>query len=94
VAAETVQEPFMDSSNFRKRVLHKLAEVLDLPKLTFQVIRRTISILGKTKGHVKNIQGMMRHSKASTTTDGHCRYAAPVQRLERPLLREGDFCIN
>ena len=25
--------------------------------------------LGKTKGHVKDMQGMMRHSKASTTTD-------------------------
>jgi integrase len=61
--------PFMDSSNFRKRVLHKLAEELELPKLTFQVIRRTIATLGKTKGHVKDIQGMMRHSKASTTTD-------------------------
>ncbi len=59
----------MDSSNFRKRVLHKLAEELGLPKLTFQVIRRTIATLGKTKGHVKDIQGMMRHSKASTTTD-------------------------
>jgi hypothetical protein len=59
----------MDSSNFRKRVLHKLAEELELPKLTFQVIRRTIATLGKTKGHVKDIQGMLRHSKASTTTD-------------------------
>lgn len=59
----------MDSSNFRKRVLHKLADELELPKLTFQVIRRTIATLGKTKGHVKDIQGMMRHSRASTTTD-------------------------
>jgi hypothetical protein len=32
---------------------------LRLPKLTFQVIRRTIATLGKNKGHVKNIQGMM-----------------------------------
>jgi hypothetical protein len=29
-----------------------------LPKSTFQVIRRTIATLGKTKGHVKVIQGM------------------------------------
>ena len=47
----------MDSSNFRHRVLHKLTEELELPKLTFQVIRRTIATLGKTKGHVKDIQG-------------------------------------
>lgn len=55
----------MDSSNYRHRVLHKLAEELELPKLTFQVIRRTIATLAP--GHIKGIQGMMRHSKASTT---------------------------
>ena len=60
---------FMDSSNYRKRVLHKLAKDLGLPKLTFQVIRRTIATLAKDKGHVKDIQGMMRHSRVATTTD-------------------------
>jgi integrase len=70
----------MDSSNFRHRVLHTLAEELDLPKLTFQVIRRTIATLGKTKGHVKDIQGMMRHSKASTTTDVYMQSLEPEVR--------------
>jgi integrase len=60
---------FIDSSNYRKRVLHKLAKELGLPKLTFQVIRRTIASLAKDKGHVKDIQGMMRHSRLATTTD-------------------------
>jgi integrase len=60
---------FMDSSNYRKRVLHKLARELELPKLTFQVIRRTIATLAKDKGHVKDIQGMMRHSRLATTTE-------------------------
>lgn len=35
---------FMDSSNYRKRVLHRLAKQLNLPKLTFQVIRRTMQL--------------------------------------------------
>ncbi len=70
----------MDSGNFRHRVLHKLAVELDLPKLTFQVIRRTIATLGKTKGHVKDIQGMMRHSKASTTTDVYMQSLEPEVR--------------
>jgi integrase len=70
----------MDSSNYRHRVLHKLAEELDLPKLTFQVIRRTIATLGKTKGHVKDIQGLMRHSKASTTTDVYMQSLEPEVR--------------
>jgi integrase len=60
---------FMDTGNYRKRVLHKLAKELGLPKLTFQVIRRTIATLAKDKGHVKDIQGMMRHSRLATTTE-------------------------
>jgi hypothetical protein len=58
----------LDSSNYRHRVLHKLARELGLPKLTFQVIRRTITTLGKTKGHHKDIQGLMRHSRLATTS--------------------------
>lgn len=60
---------FMDTSNYRKRVLHRLAKDLRLPKLTFQVIRRTIATLAKDKGHVKDIQGMMRHTRLATTTE-------------------------
>jgi integrase len=67
----------MDPSNYRKRVLHKLADELELPKLNFKVIRRTIATLGKTKGHVKDIQGMMRHSKAATTTDVYMQSLEP-----------------
>jgi hypothetical protein len=59
----------MDSSNFRKRVLHKLAEELELPKLTFQVIRRMIATPARKKGDVKDLQGVMRHSRTATTTD-------------------------
>jgi integrase len=64
---------FMDSSNYRKRVLHKLVKELELPKLTFQVIRRTIATLAKDKGYVKDIQGMMRHSRLATTTEVYMR---------------------
>src|SRR5664280_386726 len=42
---------FMDTGNYRKRVLHKLARDLGLPKLTFQVIRRTIATAGAKEGH-------------------------------------------
>ncbi|MGB7554120.1 MAG: tyrosine-type recombinase/integrase [Candidatus Korobacteraceae bacterium] len=60
---------FMDTSNYRKRVLHKLAQDLGLPKLTFQVIRRTIATLAQKMGTVKDVQGLLRHSRAATTTD-------------------------
>jgi integrase len=59
----------MDTGNYRRRVLAKLAEALKLPKLTFQVIRRTIAMLAQKKGTVKDVQGVLRHSRMSTTTD-------------------------
>ena len=59
----------MTRYNYRKRVLHKLARDLKLPKLTFQVIRRTIATLAQKKGTVKDVQGLMRHSRTATTTD-------------------------
>ena len=62
----------MDTGNYRKRVLHKLARELELPKLTFQV-RRTIATLAQKKGTVKDVQGLLRHSCAATTTDVYCR---------------------
>lgn len=60
---------FVDTGNYRKRVLHRLAVDLELPKLTFQVIRRTIATLAQKKGTVKDVQGVLRHSRAATTTD-------------------------
>jgi len=38
-------------------------------KLTFHVIRRMIAISGKSKGHHKNIQGLMRHSRLAMTIE-------------------------
>jgi hypothetical protein len=40
-----------------------------LPKLTFQVIRRTIATVAQKKGTVKDVQGLLRHSRTATTTD-------------------------
>jgi integrase len=59
----------MDTGNYRKRILHKLARNLGLPKLTFQVIRRSIATLAQKKGTVKDVQGVLRHSRTATITD-------------------------
>ncbi|MBB5343773.1 hypothetical protein HDF10_001748 [Edaphobacter lichenicola] len=50
-------------------MFHKLARRLNLPKLTFQVIRRTVATLAQKKGTVKDVQGVLRHSRTATTTD-------------------------
>jgi integrase len=86
---------FLDTDNFRKRVLHKLARDLKLPKLTFQVIRRTIATLAQKKGTVKDVQGVMRHSRAATTTDVYMQeipesVQATVNSINRELRKSSD----
>jgi integrase len=49
--------------------MRKLRDDLNLPKLTFQVIPRTIATLGQKKGTPKDIQALLRHSRLATTTD-------------------------
>ncbi len=58
-----------DPNNYRKRVLGELRKKLNLPKLTFQAIRRTMATLSQTKGTVKDTQGVMLHARLPTTTD-------------------------
>jgi integrase len=57
----------LDPGNFRKRVLDKLAEELESPKLTFQVIRRTIATLAQELGSSEDVQSFMRHETTDTT---------------------------
>ena len=58
------------AQNYRRRALHQLAEILNLPNLTFQIIRRTIAIQpdDQTKGSVKATQGLLHHAHTPTTT--------------------------
>jgi integrase len=65
-----------------------LEKDLELPKLTFQVIRRTIATLAQKKGTVKDVQGLLRHSRAATTTDVY------MQEIpgERAGNRQRDEC--
>jgi len=57
---------FIDPQNYRKK-MRKLGKDLGLPKLTFQVIRRTIATLAQKKGTPKD--SVLRHSRLATTTD-------------------------
>jgi hypothetical protein len=75
-------------------VLHKLAKDLELPKLTFQVIRRTIATLAQKKGTVKDVQGVLRHSRTATTTDVYMQeipesVQATVNSINRELRKSG-----
>jgi hypothetical protein len=57
----------MEADNYRFRVLKPLAADLEIPKLNFQVMRRTIAT--QKTGSVKEIQEHLRHSKPYTTAN-------------------------
>ena len=46
-----------------------LAEEVQLKKLNFQVLRRTIATLAQTNGSVRDVQGILAHTKADTTAN-------------------------
>ncbi|HEY6488831.1 MAG: tyrosine-type recombinase/integrase [Terracidiphilus sp.] len=84
---------FVDPSSFRHRVLRKLERDLGLHKLTFQVIRRTTATLAQNMGTVKDVQGLLRHSRTATTTDVYMQeipegVRATVDSFHRELMSE------
>ena len=64
-------------------MLKKLAEKLGLAKLNFQVLRRTIATLAQTKGNVKDVQGILGHTKADTTVNV---YMQPIEEGVKQTL--------
>ena len=51
---------FMDTANYRFRVLKPLAEELGIEKLNFQIMRRTMATQAQNMGSVKDIQEHLR----------------------------------
>jgi integrase len=60
---------FINTNNYRERVLKPLGESVGIQKLNFQVIRRTIATRAQKLGSVKDIQSHLRHSRADTTAN-------------------------
>jgi integrase len=60
---------FLDTANYRTRVLQPIADDLEIPKLNFQILRRTIATRAQKLGSVKDIQSHLRHSRADTTAN-------------------------
>ena len=58
---------FIDTANYRFRVLKPLAEKLGIEKLNFQILRRTMATQAQRMGSVKDIQAHLRHARPDTT---------------------------
>lgn len=55
--------------NYRQRLMKPLAQRLGIPRLNFQILRRTMVTQAQTMGSVKDIKAHLRHAKADTTAN-------------------------
>jgi integrase len=60
---------FIDTANYRVRVLKPLAEKLGIEKLNFQILRRTMAPEAQRMASVKDIQAHLRHARPDTTAN-------------------------
>ena len=69
------QGGFMDYENFEARVLDPIRVKLGLPKLNFQILRRTFATLavGERKGTLKDVQKQLRHARPDTTLENYVK---------------------
>jgi integrase len=80
---------FIRTDNYRSRVLKTLETELGLPKLNFQVLRRTIATLAQTKGSIKDVQSILGHSKADTTVNVYMQeIEASVKETQAAIYSE------
>jgi integrase len=66
---------FLDYENFEARVLEPIREKLQLPKLNFQILRRSYASLavGERIGGVKDVQKQFRHTNPDTTLTNYVK---------------------
>jgi integrase len=80
---------FIRTENYRARVLKTLETKLSLPKLNFQVLRRTMATLAQTKGSIKDVQGILGHSRADTTVNVYMQeIEASVKQTQAAIYSE------
>ncbi|WP_263418100.1 site-specific integrase [Terriglobus albidus] len=60
---------FLLVTNYRHRVLKRLAERLGIEKLNFQILRRTKATQAQNMGSVKDIQAHLRQTRPDTTAN-------------------------
>jgi integrase len=71
----------MRDNNILVRHIKPAAKFLGLPFINWQVLRRSFAMLLKKRGaDIKDAQGLMRHSKSSTTLDVYQQFDSVSQR--------------
>lgn len=74
---------FLTKENVQSRIFEPVREKLELPKLNFQVLRRTMATHSQHKGSVKDIQGVLRHKSPDITAT---EYMQPITESMRRMV--------
>lgn len=75
---------FLSKENYQQRVLNDLAERADIPKLNFQVLRRTVATHAQHLGSPKDIATILRHKQVETAQEHY------MQVIEETVKKTGD----
>ena len=71
--------------NVQHRLLTPIRQKLNLLKLNFQVLRRTMATLSQHKGSVKDIQSVLRHKSPDITAEV---YMQPISESARQMVND------
>jgi integrase len=75
---------FLLAPNYQNRVLKELAALADIPRLNFQILRRTAATHAQDLGSPKDIQTILRHKKLETAQQHY------VQAIEETVKRTSE----
>ncbi|MBZ5686682.1 MAG: site-specific integrase [Acidobacteriia bacterium] len=76
---------FLLKENYSKRVLKELAKQAGIPKLNFQILRRTVATHAQHLGSLKDVQTILRHKQAETTSQHY------IQAIEQTVRETGNL---
>ena len=78
---------FWWKENYQRRVLSEIAKRAEVPRVNFQIIRRSVGTWVNALGSMKDAQAVLRHKKMETTANV---YAQAVDETVRNTLEKMD----
>jgi integrase len=77
--------------NYQRRVLSEIAKRAEVPRVNFQIIRRTVATWANSLGTLKDTQTIMRHKRAETTQNN---YIQAIDATVRQTLEKLDATFS
>ncbi len=82
---------FWWKENYQRRVLAVIAKKAEVPRVNFQIIRRTVATWANSLGTLKDTQTIMRHKRMQTTQDN---YVQAIDATVKQTLEKLDSTFN